>query len=200
MLTLLTAKTFFSNSLNHTRDQSVIVRTATVAAFRFPVFGHPIRNLYVCKIIALNKRSLSAVRWRTTQPMDQNYYFTSIFQYPVPCESLLALCKCLLNKALQSIKHLWKWHLFLTPFPLTFCTYYVSRRLMMFLPRTLRDSDKHWHDRAETREPRLSVSLSAMCFPWLETIWPKSWSHSRGDIVRFHYHQSRRLSKAFTFR
>lgn len=165
LLTVLTAKTFFSKSPNRTSDKSVIVPTATEAGFRFPVFRHPITNYHVCKIIALNKRSLSAVRWRTSPPMDQNYYFASIFQYPAPCESLLALCKCLLNKALQSIKHLWKWHLFLTPFPLTFCTYYVSRRLMMFLPRTLRDSDKHWHDRAETREPRLSVSPPVMCFP-----------------------------------
>lgn len=179
------AKTFFSKLPNRptSSDKSVIVRTATVAGFRFPVFRHPITNSHVCKIIALNKRSLSAVRWRTSPPMDQNYYFASIFQYPAPCESLLALCKCLLNKALQSIKHLWKWHLFLTPFPLTFCTYYVSRRLMMFLPRTLRDSDKHWHDRDETREPRLSVSPPVMWFPWLETIWPKSWSHGRRNVA-----------------
>lgn len=76
--------------------------------------------------------------------MDQNYYFTSIFQYPALCEPH-SLYKCLLNKGLQSIKHLWKWHCFLTLFPLTFCTYYIFRHLMMFLPHTLRDFDKHWH-------------------------------------------------------
>lgn len=78
------------------------------------------------------------------QEMEPHYYFTSIFQYPVLCEPD-ALCKYLCNKELQSIKHLWKWHRFLMLFPLTFCSYCIFRHLIMFLPSSLRDFDKHWH-------------------------------------------------------
>ena len=98
--------------------------------------------------------------------MDQNYYFTSIFQYPALCEPS-ALCKCLLNKGLQSIKHLWKWHRFLehraiSPdilHPLYFQTFDdVGDSYLDILINI--DMDK-----TETREPSTCLDLRLRVFP-----------------------------------
>lgn len=102
--------------------------------------------------------------------MDQNYYFTSIFQYPAWCEPH-TLCKCL-NKGWQSIIHLWKWHRFLEHraiSPDIFHPLFSDSWWCFWL--TLGHFDKHWH-----RKDWFTVSEYKSSFETISCVSTMSWN------------------------